>query len=71
MLPVLRHFSCLETSFHVCYMADCSMYLRDDDVYEGVETLNLELDLSPQDPRVQIDPNRKKATIYIHDSEDG
>ena len=52
-------------------MADCSMYLSDDDVYEGVETLNLELDLSPQDPRVQIDPNRKKATIYIHDSEDG
>ena len=47
------------------------MWLRDDDVYEGVERLNLVLELSPQDPRVQIVPNRKKATIYIHDSQDG
>ena len=47
------------------------MWLRDDSVYEGVERLYLELDYSPQDPRVQIVPSRKKATIYIHDTEDG
>ena len=54
----------------VCY-ADCSMWLRDDSVYEGVERLYLELDYSPQDPQVQIIPSRKRATIYIHDTQDG
>ena len=47
------------------------MWLRDDSVYEGVERLYLELDYSPQDPQVQIVPTRKRATIYIHDTQDG
>ena len=53
-----------------CY-TDCSMWLKNDIVYEGVESLHLELDRSPQDPRVRIIEGKHEATIYIHDSDDG
>ena len=55
----------------VCTCADCAMWLKDDNVYEGVERLYLELDYTPLDPRVQIIPSRQRATIYIHDDNDG
>lgn len=66
------HFPCLEILIIIhCTYIDCTILLRDDDVYEGVERLYLELDYSPRDSRVQIIPDRKRATIYINDPEDG
>ena len=50
---------------------DCTMWLKNDDVYEGVEALYLELDHTPLDTGVRIDQERRTATIYIHDSDDG
>ena len=47
------------------------MWLKNDDVYEGVEGLYLELDYTPLDPGVVIRPDRQRAVIYIHDSDDG
>ena len=50
---------------------DCTMWLINDDVYEGVERLYLELDYTPMDTGVRIFPGRRRAIIYIHDSDDG
>ena len=50
---------------------DCTMWLLNDNVYEGVESLHLELDRSPQDTRVRIIEGKHEATIYVHDSDDG
>ena len=44
------------------------MWLKDDDIYEGVETLYLELANAPHDP--QVDISRRRAIIYIHDDND-
>lgn len=52
-------------------LTDCSMYLMDDNVYEGVEGLYLELDRTSQDPAVRLIPDRQRAIIYIHDVDDG
>lgn len=52
-------------------LTDCSMYLKDDNVYEGVEGLYLELDRTSQDPAVRLISDRQRAIIYIHDVDDG
>lgn len=52
-------------------LTDCSMWLKDDNVYEGVEGLYLELDRTSRDPAVRLIPDRQRAIIYIHDVDDG
>lgn len=47
------------------------MWLLNDAVYEGVESIHLELDRTSLDPGVHIIEGKHEATIYIHDSDDG